>query len=658
MKKDYGNKFSWDLLLKSFFRNLNLFLGYNPRLTAGLQGDLATLLYSMASPETAEPQEVEHVLNIVMDFVKNVDNKLPIKDEFATLNDRFGGLYTNSEKETFFNSFVIENTFGIPLDGMSNKNRGGGVFSSFVDAAAKRDFGYEYFDTKSERGKKKNVKSQKLKFKTVTKRQFEIRAKNEVLKFFKNEKPNLNIKIDGVSYSDTDDIDENKYRYFSPSMVSLGNERQVNMMEGQGKVRNEDRNVNLLMDVMAYHAGADVDERQENADASLDNKLDSYLFFRDLSRENNIVADESENFLSNNITTYLPVADYVGLKSKLITSEDCRDNEELVQKINREKIDEKFKQTSKNSKDLRIEEKTPGTRLGLALLGASKLKTLEPAKNIKNWDLKSSINVTTFIDNLKSRKTLSDERREGLTTETSEREKVEISREKKQVIKELPNQVKALMYNNVKSISNIKTKTPEGQEDHDPLQDANKFADFWINHGQLAEVQVYMGQKVINNEASLREPEWVPLSKAVWHSVKNRGSMLARMVPHKNEEFFGTHPEVFELPIQNEYFVIQGNSSQGSRDQKISNKNSEAIEKVLTKLNAAVTTGVSPEYISNDIIPYERKSVGSRVRERNGVNLVQMAKKALVQGAPKVNVAAAANTPMSTTNNKGTGGSY
>ena len=654
MKKDYDNKFAWDLLLKNFFKNLNLFLGHNPKLTSGLQNDLARLLYSMASPETAEPQEIEHVLNIVMDFIKNVDKKISIKNELETLNDRFGGIYSNSEKETLFNSFIIKNTFGIPLDGVSNKNRGGGVFSSFVDASAKKDFGYEYFDVKTKRKKE----DEKLRFKTVTKRQFEARAKNEVLKYFKSENPSLNIKIDGVSYSDNDTVVENKYRYFSPSTVSLGNDRQVSMTEGQGKIANQERSSNLLMDVMAYHAGSETDESMNNSDESLDNKLDSYLFFRDLSRENNIVSDVSDNFLNNNITSYIPMADYVGVKSKLVISENCRDNEELVQKINREKIDEKFKPTSGENKDLRIEEKTPGTRLGLALLGTNKLKTLEPAKNIKNWDLRSPINVTTFIDNLKSRKTLSEESRSRTIPEERmvEKSKVEISREKKEIIKELPNQIKSLMYNGVRNISNINLKTPKGQKDHDPLQDANKFADFWINHGQLAEVQVYMGQKIINNEASLREPTWIPMSQAVWNNVKNKGNILARLVPHKNEEFFGTNPEIFELPIQNEYFIIQGSSQKGASDKKISNKNTEALDKYLTNLNTAVSNGVSPEYISNDVIPYERKSIGSRIKQQSSVSLVRMAKLDRFKGEPKVTVPAGSMSSGGGSGGSGTGG--
>jgi len=246
-----------------------------------------------------------------------------------------------------------------------------------------------------------------------------------------------------------------------------------------------------------------------------------------------------------------------------------------------------------------------GSNVMLDLIGTSYLKMLEPSKNAKNWNLKNPVNVMTFLDKVKGRD-VSKKSANSFSLTTRSGEKAEISKDKQNIIKELPFQLKSLLHQGLGKTLRFNFKIGDGT--YNPLVDVNKFILFWLMHGQLAELQAFVGNSSERANMFANDDLWQPIDSATWQTINTKANVLCRLVPYRNKEFLGTHPEILNLPMYNQYFLFQGTGVSQNTDPRLNtNLGSKTID-LITKLDFYANKNVTAEYTTTNMIPYVRKT--------------------------------------------------
>ena len=591
-----GDDTSWTALLKRFVETINIFMGHDKNLTEELQTSLIRTLYSLSSPVTNNPKDMNYVITMMIEFASKIRNKLT--NDAASTNRRkiTSGLYTKSEAKPRTYLFKLEKYFGTSYKGYSNNN----ISSEIVDASLDPNYGYEYFeyDDTSESGLQTYSASDIIK-----------RSQIETLRYYNSEDPTVDLKVDDKIYTNRDFVALNKYRYFAPSYVSLGRSKKVNLIEEEDNIFNKNKNVALLLDIMGYRMSQVENNMTDYSRHSYSQKLDSYLAFRDVNR----IVNNNESDLEG--TKYNLVDDYFGKSTKIVIDRNVTDDQEIINMINRES-DDRYSSKSKNIKKL-SETNIAGNGIMLSLLGAHYLKTLEPIKDLEKWNLRNPENIVAFLDNVKSGATLTSERADTDTTlKLQKRGPNQVPLEKQKIIKEMPLQLKSLLHQGVNNIVKNNFRKELFNSSFNPLQDASKFIMFWLLHGQIIELQAYVGNPLMNNDENLKEPSWQPVTSDIWNNIVNRGMTLCRVVRYKNPMLLGTYPESLDLPIYNEYFLIKGDSSAPAKNSKIKTRIAKKVEKIINSSDKIYNEGIPTEYIFNSQIRSGRTNVMRKDRPR------------------------------------------
>ena len=590
LSEDSKSGTPWSNLIKQFIRIVNLFMGHNPQLTAELQNNLARVLYSLASPISNNPKDMDFVKTMMLEYASKIRNKLTYESSITKRKNRTAALYTKKETEPRTAVFKLNKYFGSSFKGYSNNN----ISAEIVDASLDPNYGYEYFDADA---------TSLAGFKTYDADEIIRRSKIETLRYFNSENPSLNLQVDGKIYSNRDFVASNKYQYFAPSFVSLGGNKKVNLIDEEDNIFNKNKNAVLLLDVLGYNMSQIDNNMTDYTQYSFSQKLDSFLAFRDVNR---ILHKNNERELES--PNYALADNYFGKTTKIIIDRNISDDQEIINSINKQS-DNRYSSRSNNIRQV-PETNAAGNGIMLSLLGAHYLKTLEPIKDLEKWNLRNPDNIITFLDKVESKDTANSR---TVTIDSGnklrKRPANQISVEKQKIIKEMPMQLKALLHQGVSDISKNNYRKELLNSNFNPLQDASKFLMFWLMHGQLIELQACTGYPTNNNDISLKQPRWSPVTPDVWNTILNNNTTLCRLVRYRNPMLLGTYPESLDLPIYNEYFLIKGKSNVVSNDSRSPVKNIERIDRLINGSDKLYATGVQPEYIFNAQLGFAR--VGS-----------------------------------------------
>ena len=599
-----SDDYPWTPLLREITKTVNLFMGHHPKVNTGIVDDLMRTLYSLSCPASARPGELTIITSFANDLYNNIMSTLRnTEDKDILIYSKISsGLYSNSEKTQSPAIFNLKHYFGDPMSGHSNND----LFSCFIDKSIRNDFGYDYLNMILDDDKPTTTTSG---FASFNISQLKNRFDNEIYRYFTKKNENINIRVDNTTYTNRDFIRSNNYRYISPSVVSLGKGRQVNLIDEDDNIFNEEKNVTLLLDIMSYNIGKERLNKTDYSNMEFNRALDNYLSFGGLTRQNKNMQEESNmkedrNFASN----FSEVAKYVGLSVKTFRKEKHSDNAEVMRMLNDEYVNHNFSAVGQNPNLARnrfMGSEPVGSNVMLDLIGTSYLKMLEPSKNAKNWNLRNPVNVITFLDKVKGRDASRNSANNFSLTMRSG-EKAEISKDKQNIIKELPFQLKSLLHQGLGKTLRFNFKIGDGT--YNPLVDVNKFILFWLMHGQLAELQAFVGNSSERANMFANDDLWQPIDSATWQTINTKANVLCRLVPYRNKELLGTYPEILNLPMYNQYFLFQGTGGSQNTDPRLNtNLGSKTID-LITKLDFYANKNVTAEYTTTNMIPYVRKT--------------------------------------------------
>tara|TARA_R100000808_G_C2153413_1_gene163569 strand:+ start:1223 stop:4765 length:3543 start_codon:yes stop_codon:yes gene_type:complete len=591
-----GPRTPWSSLLMQFIKTINMFMGHNPQLNEELQADMARTLFSLTCPISNNPKDMDFVRTTMLELASKIRNKLTFDSSLNNRKKITHALHSKNESTPRMSVFKLEKYFGNSYKGYSNNN----ITSEIVNASIDPNYGYEYFDTgEAVEGLKTYNASDIMK-----------RTKIETLRYYSNENPTLSLKVDEKVYTNKGFTLANKHRYYAPSHVTLGGDKTVNLIDEEENIFNKNKNVALLLDIMGYNMSQIENNMTDYTKHSYSEKINSYLAFRDVNR---IVNNRAESELEKQ--NYAIADNYFGKTTKFIVNKEVTDDQELIDMINKES-NSRYKSKNKNLRRV-VETNTAGNGVMLSLLGAHYLKTLEPIKDLEKWNLRNPDNVIAFLDGVKSEDTIRNEAVDIRTTPAmKQRPANQISPEKQKIIKEMPMQLKSLLHHGINNVVKNNFRKELFSSNFNPLQDTSKFIMFWLMHGQLVELQAYVGHNTINNDTNIKSPLWQPITPDSWNNIVNRKLTLCRVVRYKNPTLLGTYPESLDLPIYNEYFLIKGNSTSPGRDTKLKTRISQKVEKIISNSERAYARGIQPEYLFNAQVATGRSNVERPVRPR------------------------------------------
>jgi len=626
----------WSNLITQFVQIINLFMGHNSALTEELQSNLVKSLFSLSCPISNNPKDMDFVMTMMIECANKIRSKMLFDSNDTRRKKITSALRTKKEASPKVAVFKLEKYFGASYKGYSNNN----VTSEIVNASLDPNYGYDYFDSgDSAEG-----------LKTYNASDIISRSQIETLRYYKSEDPVLSLKVDDKIYTNRDFALSNKYQFFAPSFVTLGGNKKLNLIDEEENIFNKNKNTALLLDIMGYNMAQEENNMTDYTRYSYSQKLDSYLAFRDVNRVAN--RDPVSELESSN---YNIADDYFGKTTKIIINKDITDDQEIIDMINRES-DSRYKS---NNNNLRrgAETQTAGTGIMLSLLGAHYLKTLEPVKDLERWNLRNPENIIAFLDGVKSQGTSRSEVIDtSRTSKLQKRQANQVSPEKQRIIKEMPMQLKSLLHQGVGNVSKNNFRRELFASNFNPLQDASKFIMFWLMHGQLVELQAYVGHSMSNNDANMKMPSWRPVTPDVWSNIVNRSTTLCRLVRYRNPMLLGTYPETLDLPIYNEYFIIRGNTTAPGKDSKLKTRISKRVQKVVRDADKTYRSGIQPEYMFNSQIRSGRTSIERKNRPRPA-DITSRNRDSRVGSAESAPQPQRGNTPRSGGNmGRGTGG--
>ena len=663
----------WLTMLKEFNSAINIFMGHRKEINGEFMARLMRLLYSLSCPISSDSSEPFIVLSLVDKFLRKIADLLDVEtNRQEVFRKKTSGLYTKTIGETSpLPVFKLEKYFGASLSGRSNTN----LSSELVDASARRDFGYEYIsNTVSPKQRQARGFAGKTTevvvdddYETYSVDEIKDRFETETFRYFNKPSPNIDIRVGNKVYTNRDFIGTNKHRFLAPSAVGLGRDREVNLIREEESLFNNEKNVSVFLDVLNHNfhrearqkdsAESRSSSKQQLRDLSRDSsnsKLEEYLSHRDvrITSESKLAEERERDEDIEKEGRLVPANEYLVKTAKVLVNSDCKDDDELVQIINDENLEKRRspgREIGRNVSRLRSGKKVTvgreqsGRNLGLSLLGAEHMDILSPQKDLQLWDLDRPDNVISLLREVKSERTSKreaagevldmgpriDRRRAGAA---------DISVEKQNMIRELPMQIKSLLHSGLngnrrpgrqagrgvtkydfksvgRKLAERGSGETEGKKRYDPLQDVNKASTFWMMHGQLAEIQVYTGQKTTNDrEVNMKEPDWRPMDANTWQGVQEGGRVLCRLVRYKNEKLFGKSPKMFDMPINNELFVIKGRGKKTTTPGITTPKISGPIDNMLSNMEKYFTQTIYQEYTTTISIPVERFSDGKRRR--------------------------------------------
>lgn len=664
----------WLTLLQEFNRAINLFMGHREEINQEFLSSFMRLLYSLSCPIASDSSESFIVLSLVDKFLRKIADVLDYDtNRQQVYRKKTGGLHTKTVGDTSpLPVFELEKYFGASLSGRSNTN----LSKELVDAGARRDFGYEYISN-TVKPKKRQARSPEGRsaeavidddFESYSVEEVKDRFETETFRYFNKPSPNVDIKVGNKVYTNRDFVGFNKYRFLAPSAVGLGRDREVNLVEEEESMFNSERNVSMFLDVLNHNfhrearqrdtADPRSSRRQQIRDLSRDSsrsKIEQYLSHRDVRITSETKLEEERELEEDAQKTgrLVPANEYLVSTAKvLVKSDQCSDDDELVQAINDENVERQMLASNRQSpavvsrlksgKKITIGKEQPGRNLGLSLLGSEHMDILSPQKDLQLWDLRRPDNVVSLLKEVKSdrtrRREAAGEVLESDASRVAARRKggSDLSVEKQNIIRELPMQIKSLLHSGLnanqrpgrqiargvtkydfktvgRKLADRGTGAEEGNRRYDPLQDVNKASAFWMMHGQLAELQVYTGQKTTNDrQVNMREPDWRPMDANTWQSVQEGKNVLCRLVRYKNEALFGKSPKMYDLPINNELFMIKGRGNKSQKPGLATPKISSAIDNMLSKMEKYFTQNIHQEYTTTLAIPVDRLSNGKR----------------------------------------------
>lgn len=666
-----GMESPWLNVLKEFNSAINLFMGHHGKINGQFMSKLMRLLYSLACPISSDSSEPFIVLSLVDNFLRKVADILDLDTNRQDVYRKItSGLYTKTTGETSpLPVFKLEKYFGASLSGKSSTN----LSSELVDASVRRDFGYEYISNtikspprgaRGPSGKTTEVVVDDD-FQSYSVEEIKDRFETETFRYFNKPSPNVDIRVGNKIYTNRDFVGANKFRFLAPAAVGLGRDREVNLVTEEESLFNDERNVSMFLDVLNHDFHREAKQRdtadprsspkQQLRDLSRDSsrsKVDEYLFHRDVRITSERKASEETELDEDRQKDgrLIPASEYLVKTAKvIIRSDECSDDDELVEAINNDFLESKYVGRElganitrlKSGKKITIGKKQPGRNLGLSLLGAKHMDILSPQKDLGLWDLKRPDNVVSLLKEVKSERSMKRERAGEVLELSSRVDKrrqggADIPVEKQNMIKELPMQIKSLLHSGLNGERKVGRQTArnvtkydfksvgeklvergtgerKGKRRYDPLQNVNKAATFWMMHGQLAELQVYTGQKNTNDrKVNMKEPDWRPMDANMWQEVQKSGNVLCRLVRYKNEKLFGRSPKMFDMPINNEMFVIKGRGGKKANPDLTTPKITGPINSLLTSMEKYFTQTIYQEYTTTITNPVVRFSDGKR----------------------------------------------
>ena len=495
---------------RQFVQMINLFMGHNKELTEELQENLIKSLFSLACPISNNPKDMNFVTTMMLEFVGKIRNKMHFDSSRNNRKKITYALHSKKESTPRSSLFRLEKYFGASYKGYSNNS----ITSEIVNASLDPNYGYDYFDLDdAEEG-----------LKTYNASDIINRTQIETLRYYNNESPVLSLKVDEKIYSNRDFALSNKYRYFAPSYVTLGGERKINLIDEEDDIFNKNKNTALLLDIMGYNMSQVENNMTDYTKFSYSEKLNSYLAFRDINR---VLGVDSESEIEGQ--NYNILDNYFGKREKIVVDKNVSDDQEIINMINRESND-RYKSKSNNLKKV-AETQTAGNGIMLSLLGAHYLKTLEPIKDLERWNLRNPENIISFLDNVKSESTSRSEVvNVNRGTKLQKRPSNQVSPEKQKIIREMPMQLKSLLHQGVGNVVKNNFRRELFKSNFNPLQDASKFIMFWLMHGQLVELQAYVGHSLSNNDTNMKAATWTPVTQDIWSNIVNRNTTLCRLV--------------------------------------------------------------------------------------------------------------------------------
>ena len=603
-----GQNYSWTVLLKELSNVINIFMGHDARVSDRRIEDLMRTLYSCSSPISCKPGELAVLSSFAKEMYQNLISKFRDKEdrEILILNRKSSAFFSHSERGQQPSVFKIMHYFGDPMNGRSNTD----LYSCFVDKSIRDDFGYDYINTVVDEGQINSTND----FVTFKAQDFAKRFDVETYRFFTNRNQNINIKVGNTMYTNRDFILRNKYRYLSPSVISLGRGKQVNLIEEDMNIFNEEKNISLLLDIMNYNIGRERLDTTDYSNLEFNKTLDSYLSFSGLARQNKVQQEEGETLEQKAFaSSFADASRYVGASAMVLKKEKHKDNEEINRLLNDENLANSYIDPYSNpnlTRNRHISAEPVGANVMLDLIGTSYLKMLEPVKNIQNWNLRNSANVISFLDKVKSRET-TQRGNSSINLSAPTGRRAEIPKERQKIIKELPFQLKALLHQGLGKANRFNFDIDNNT--YNPLIDANKFILFWLMHGQLVEVQALIELPEQNNKSYANHDSWQPLDAATWQQINNKGDVLCRLVPYKNKEMLGTHPDILNLPIYNEFFIINGGTNVSSEETKVSTSKGAEARRLIDRLDTYVAKRIDIEYTTTNMMPAARKTPNAYV---------------------------------------------
>jgi len=123
----------------------------------------------------------------------------------------------------------------------------------------------------------------------------------------------------------------------------------------------------------------------------------------------------------------------------------------------------------------------------------------------------------------------------------------------KQVIEHLPLQIRALKdTNNTKGRGGIVEKFSSAI---DPSKNIETSSYFRFRYSMINRIEVLSG--FIGDDSRIKKPLWRPLSYKDWLSSKNGDALICRMVPFECSVLGIDRPKGLELPVYDNYFILQ-----------------------------------------------------------------------------------------------------